>query len=191
MPRAATIATMFLLAVAFFLTLPVTRLFPAFQPLIVALSIMVAALLVRLNRGMPTLEWKGMDPKGRGELTAKIVDLARDYAVIVSVNSLLLAVLVALTVVGDQLIAANWLELTQRAVSAAIGALIGFSISRMGYVVWRDYDVVKLQKVLIDGAGAREELEKQAQEADDKITRIRAAGLRNVVSSEPKAWDER
>jgi hypothetical protein len=190
MPRATTIATMFLLAVTFFLTLPVTRLFAAFQPLIVALSIMVAALLVRLNRGMPALEWKGMDPEGRGKLTTKIVDLAREYVVIVSANSLLLVLLVSLTMVGDKQIAVTWLDLTQRFVSATIGALLGFSFSRMGYVVWRDYDVVKLQKTLIDGAAAKEALAKQALAAEDKVTRIHAAGLRSVASAEPKAWDE-
>lgn len=189
MPRAVTVATMFLLAVTLFLTVPVTRLFAAFPSLIVALSIMVAALLVRLNRGMPTLEWKGMDPAGRSDLTAKIVEITREYVVIFSVNGLLLAALVSLTVLGDKQIAATWMDLTQRGASAAIGALLGLSFSRMGYVVWRDYDVVKLQKSLIDRAAASEERDGQALAADDKIAVIRGAGLRNVASADPKPWD--
>jgi hypothetical protein len=44
------------LATLFALGVPLLRLFDAFQPMVVALSIMVAAVFVRLNRGMPALE---------------------------------------------------------------------------------------------------------------------------------------
>jgi hypothetical protein len=190
MPRAATIATVLILAAAFAWVVPIARLFAAFQPLIVALSIIVAALLVRLNRGMPTLDWKGLEPTGRGKLTTKIVELAREYAVIVAVSSILLVLLVSLTVVGEKQLTQTWLEVTQRVVAGVIGGLLGFSLSRMAYVVWRDYDVVKLQKTLIDNASAREEQDNQTLAAEDRISRIRAAGLRQVGAAGPKTWEE-
>jgi hypothetical protein len=190
MPRAATIATVLILVAAFAWAVPIARLFAAFQPLIVALSIIVAALLVRLNRGMPTLDWKGLEPTGRSKLTTKIVELTREYAVIVAVSSVLLVLLVSLMVVGERQVTQTWLEVTQRVVAGVIGGLLGFSVSRMTYVVWRDYDVVKLQKTLIDNASAREEQDKQTLAAEDRISRIRAAGLRQVGAAGPKTWEE-
>ena len=190
MPRAATIATVLILAAAFAWAVPIARLFAAFQPLIVALSIIVAALLVRLNRGMPTLDWKGLEPTGRSKLTTKVVELTREYAVIVAVSSVLLVLLVSLTVVGEKQVTQAWLEVTRRVVAGVIGGLLGFSLSRMAYVVWRDYDVVKLQKTLIDNASAREEQDNQTLAAEDRISRIRAAGLRQVGAAGPKTWEE-
>jgi hypothetical protein len=51
------------LATLFAWNVPLLRLFDAFQPMVVALSIMVAAVFVRLNRGRPALEWKSLDLK--------------------------------------------------------------------------------------------------------------------------------
>ena len=58
MARWLTIIPVSGLAALFGWGVPLVRLFDAFQPMIVALSIMIAAIFVRLNRGMPTLEWK-------------------------------------------------------------------------------------------------------------------------------------
>ena len=57
MIRALNIFVSFASAGLFSWAIPLERLFGAFQPLMIALSIMVAALFIRLNRGMPTLEW--------------------------------------------------------------------------------------------------------------------------------------
>ena len=97
---------------------------------------------------------------------------------------------VSLTAIGEKQVTQTWLDATQRLTAGAVGGLLGFSLRHMGYVVWRDYDVVKLQKMLIDSASAREEQDKQTLAAEDRIGRIRAAGLRQVGIADPKPWDE-
>ncbi len=44
---------------------PLAYALEASQPLSVAATIILAAVFVRLNRGMPTLDWKSVDPKER------------------------------------------------------------------------------------------------------------------------------
>jgi len=60
----------------------------------------------------------------------------------------------------------------------------------MGYVVWRDIDIVRLQKRLIDGAASRESSEQQGNLAEGKVANIRAANVRPVTVQPPKAWGE-
>lgn len=168
---------------------PLTRLFGAFQPLIVALSIMVAAVFVRLNRGMPTLEWKSLDPEKRKELTASIVNVTKEYGWIIGINAGALAGLVTLSVIGAT-DAALWPDGVRRSIAGAVGGLISLCAARMAYVVWRDIDIVRLQKHLIDGAALRESDERERTRADENVAQIRAANIRPVEIKPPKAWGE-
>jgi hypothetical protein len=68
----------------------VDRLAHIGQPMIVAISIMAAGLLVRLNRGMPTLDWKSLEPTKRKILTQRVVDLAREYLLVLFLQSVTL-----------------------------------------------------------------------------------------------------
>jgi hypothetical protein len=154
--------------------------------LIIAISIMAAALLVRLNRGMPTLDWKSLDTNERKILTQKIVELTREYVVVLLVQAVTLIALLAIAVNN----AAALSSVAQRAVLAAAGGLIGLCAARMAYIVWRDYDIVRLQKKLIDDSADREAVEKASQEALSKVTSIRASGLRGGARAEPSAWPE-
>jgi hypothetical protein len=184
-----TIIVTFLVGGLFAWAVPLMRLFGAFQPLTVALSIMVAAVLVRLNRGMPTLDWKSLDPAGRKTLTASVVTVVIEYGWIIGISATVLAGLVALSVVGAQ-DAALWPEWIQRSVSGAVGGLVTLCAARMAYVVWRDIDIVRMQKHVIDEAASREADERQRVLADEKVTSIRAANLRPVEIRPPKAWNE-
>lgn len=140
MARRLTIIGVLGLAGLFGWGVPLLRLFDAFQPMIVALSIMIAAIFVRLNRGMPTLEWKSLDLDGRTRLTASIVDLSREYGWIVAVDAAALAGLVALTVVGKADVQAIWPGWAQHLVAAGIGGGAALCVSRMAYVIWRDLE---------------------------------------------------
>ena len=60
----------------------------------------------------------------------------------------------------------------------------------MAYVVWRDIDIVRLQKHLIDGAASREANEREGVLADKKLASIRGAGVRPIEVKPPKAWGE-
>jgi hypothetical protein len=168
---------------------PLVRLFGAFQPVIVALSIMVAAVFVRLNRGMPTLEWKSTDLDQRKNLTASIVSVTTEYGWIIAINAAALLGLVALTVIGPT-DAALWPAWLQRTVSGAVGGLVTLCAARMAYVVWRDIDIVRLQKRLIDGAVSKESDERERALADEKVANIRSANIRPVEVKAPKAWGE-
>ena len=190
MARWLTIIAVLSLGIVFAWGVPLIRLFEAFQPLIVAISIMIAAIFVRLNRGMPTLEWKSLDLENRTKLTSQIVDLSKEYGWIVAINASALAGFVALTVIGKQEIQMFWPVTAHKIVAGAIGGTIGLCVARMGYVVWRDLDIVKLQKHLIDVSAARDVAALETKAASDNIADIKAAGLRKVAGFSPKAWGE-
>jgi hypothetical protein len=185
----ATIVVTLLAATLFAWAVPLVRLFGAFQPVIVALSIMIAAVFVRLNRGMPTLEWKSTDPDQRKNLTASIVDVTTEYGWIIAINAVALVGLVGLSVIGAT-DAGLWSAWVQRAVSGAVGGLVTLCAARMAYVVWRDIDIVRLQKRLIDGAASEESKERERALADEKVANIRGAKIRPVEVKAPKAWGE-
>lgn len=189
MARMTTIVATLVGAGLFAWAVPLARLFGVFQPLIVALSIMVAAVFVRLNRGMPTLEWKSLDPEKRKDLTASIVSVTTEYGWIIGINAAALAGLVALSAIGIA-DAAVWPENVRRAVAGTVGGFAALCTARMAYVVWRDIDIVRLQKRLIDGAASREADEQERALADSKVASIRAANVRPVEIKPPKAWGE-
>lgn len=189
MARVLTIVVTVLAAGLFAWAVPLVRLFGAFQPLIVALSIMVAAVFVRLNRGMPTLEWKSLDPDKRKDLTASIVSVTTEYGWIIGINAVALVGLVTLSVIGAE-DAASWSETVRRVTAGVVGGLVTLCAARMAYVVWRDIDIVRLQKRLIDGAASKESDERELALADEKVARIRSANVRPVEVKPPKAWGE-
>lgn len=189
MARAITIVVTLVAAGLFAWAVPLVRLFDAFTPLITGLSIMVAAVFVRLNRGMPTLEWKSLDPDKRKNLTASIVRVTTEYGWIIGIIAVVLTGLVSLSVIGKA-DAALWPVWARRVGAGAVGGLVSLCAARMAYVVWRDIDIVHLQKRLIDGSASREVDEREAALADDKIMNIRGANLRRVEVKAPKAWGE-
>lgn len=189
MARITTIIVTILAAGLFAWAIPLPCLFRTFQPLIVALSIMIAAVFVRLNRGMPTLEWKSLDPKKRNDLTASIVSVTIEYGWIIGINAIALAVLVTLSAIAVTE-TVLWPEAVSQAAAGMVGFLITLCAARMGYVVWRDIDIVRLQKHLIDEAASREIDDRERNTADEKVKSIRAANIRPVEVIPPKAWGE-
>jgi Flp pilus assembly pilin Flp len=178
MARTLTIIFVVLVSGLMAAAVPFSRLFAATQPMIVAVSIMAAAILVRLNRGMPTLDWKGTDPDDRANLTTKIVEIAIEYARILAIATVALVGLVTVVVVGAPTVDATWPLWAQRIASGAFGATAALCIARMGYVVWRDVDIVKLQKKLIDDAASKEAAEAQAKLAGENVAVMKGENLR-------------
>jgi len=109
------------------------------QPLIVAISIMAAALLVRLDRGMPTLDWKSLEVAARKILTHRVVELSREYISVITLEFVTLIILLALSVIKEKTFI-GWSS-GPAIFLGALGALIGLCASRMGYIVWRDTDI--------------------------------------------------
>lgn len=188
MGRVWTIFVCLAAAVGFGWKVPLVRLFPVFQPMVVATSIMVAAILVRLNRGMPTLDWKTLKQPQRERLTAAIVSLTREYLGIFALNISLVLSLLVLQAIGEGEVKFEWHPAFQGAVSAFIGGLLAASLLRMTYVVWRDYDIVRLQKKIIDSSSAEEGAELEIKSADQKILTMRNAGLRKIDSPGPRSF---
>jgi hypothetical protein len=184
MVRLITIGAMLAGAAIFGLWLTLAQLMGIVQPLVVALSIMAAGLLVRLNRGMPTLDWKSLETADRKLLTQKIVELTRQYLIVLSLQAVTLAALLTLAVEEPIRVSSAW----QKVILAFVGGLLALCLARMAYIVWRDHDIVRLQKKLIDDSADREAIEKAQQQALSNVAAIRASGLRPAPRPETSAW---
>lgn len=189
MAQLATILMTVLVALAFGLGVPLENVARVLQPTTVALSIVTAAVFVRLNRGMPSLDWKSLDIDERKNLTSEIVSLTLEYTRIVALNFLILVICVAGSIYGPE-DRHNFPDLVSRVLSAGMGFLLALAAARMSYVVWRDYDIVKLQKKLIDGAGEKERIELETKSAVTNIEAMRTAGLKRVETAPPRAWGD-
>lgn len=191
------LATFFVTAAAatlFALLVPLAYLYDGFGALTTALSIMAAALLVRLNRGMPSLEWKSMEPDRRPVVTAGILRVSRQYLYIVALTAVTLAVIVSLSA-GKVIVFPQpgfgpaWPLWATRTASGLVGGLVALVLSRMAYVLWRDYDIAVLQARLIEITAERDATEAQAKIAEERLKGMKGSNLRAVENGEPKAWD--
>lgn len=189
MARLATILVPLAVGLAFGLWVPLVNTMRGVEHFVVAVTIMTAAVFVRLNRGMPTLDWKTLEIAERKRVTSAIQSLTLEYVVIVGINAAVLCLAVICSVYED----GYWLAVPSiigGLLSAAWGFCLTLACARMAYVVWRDYDVVKLQKTLIDAAGEREETEKQAKRAAENVVEMQSAGLRKIEVRAPRAWSD-
>ncbi|WP_327211524.1 hypothetical protein [Rhizobium ruizarguesonis] len=165
----------------------IARLFNVTQPVTVCLSIMGAAVFVRLNRGMPTLDWKSLTASERIALTKSVLDLTRDYVLILGLNVVAIGYVVFLSAVGkdDAILLPMYV---QRGLVGVFVFVLGVAGARVGYVVWRDFDIVRLQKKLIDDSGTRDEQEAAKKEASEKVTVMRSSGLKAPPPTPIQPW---
>ncbi|MEY9748612.1 hypothetical protein ACVI1J_004765 [Bradyrhizobium diazoefficiens] len=188
MVRLTTICVMAATGFVFGRWMTLALLKDVLQPLIVAISIMAAALLVRLNRGMPTLDWQSLEAAERKILTHRVVELSREYMSVLALQFVTLLVLLALSLIKEKTFY-GWAS-GPTVVLGALGALLGLCISRMGYIVWRDTDIAKLQKKLIDDSADRQAIEKASQDALTTVNAIRSSGLRDHSKPEITSWPD-
>ncbi|MFS8143733.1 hypothetical protein [Rhizobium sp. BR 249] len=156
--------------------LNISRLFPTFQPISVVLSIMAAAIFVRLNRGMPTIDWKSLTGEERNRIAERMVAIAGDYVVGLGFSGCSIATLVCLVALGPQQATSLSREMQVGIVSWFIFSL-GASTVWMGYVIWRDYDIMLLQKQVIEEATLREQRERDIQAAKEKSAAMKASSV--------------
>ncbi|HEX4196736.1 MAG TPA: hypothetical protein VHZ26_04780 [Caulobacteraceae bacterium] len=177
------------------------RLLNSAQVITSPLSIIAAGLLVRLNRTMPSLSWESIDRNRRERLTAAIVDLTQEYLVIFAVVAAFLLLIIGLVVVGNDAIfgrsipdslrhSVGWPEPVLRVLSGAIGFLGTLVVTRTGYVVWRDYDIARLQKAVIDAAAFKAHQDHQERVARDNLDRMSEAGLRPSARAAHADWED-
>ncbi|WP_193668262.1 hypothetical protein [Paracoccus kondratievae] len=109
----------------------------------------MAAIFVRLNRGLPTLDWKSIPLDRRKRLSQAVYDVSAEYLGVLALAGVCLATV--LVMIGSGL---ETFMLWPAWVRNSVGALLGFSLTltatRMAYVVWRDLDIVMLQKTIVD-----------------------------------------
>ena len=153
-----------------------------------ALSIFIAAVLVRLARGMPTLDWKNVPIDKRENLTGELVKVSREYAGLLVLLMLLLILTVSIGSLTNWVVHLN--EKWGRLISAAVGFLVALSLLRFGYVVWRDLDIVALQKAVIDGMAKQEQTDQNSKLANAKLAEMKQAKLSGGANPEVEAFDE-
>jgi len=140
------------------------------KSILTVLAIFAGAILVRLNRGMPTIDWSKVDPDDRKRLVGDIKKLAREYGITLAFVSAALAFFLILDRTnGDTPLAyvlGSAPASLSRAISAVSGAIISFVVMRIGYVVWRDIDIVDLQAGVISQAANAEKVERHNAIAD-------------------------
>lgn len=164
----------------------IARLFQTFQPIIVCLSIMAAAIFVRLNRGMPSLEWKSLTTQQRKQVTSAVLKLSKDYVIGLIVTATNIIIIIILTAIGKY-DALKFEKYYQLGIVFIFSISLILSIIWMGYVIWRDYDIVRLQKRIIDDASDREESESQSVEASKKTAAMKSSMV-NVDSATIRPW---
>ena len=176
-------------AAVFWYAVPLSDLSRAAASSITALSIITAAVFVRLNRGMPNLDWKGAAASQRTNLTQSIVSLTREYSILVGVNAVFLVGALVLVGAGPDA-HENLLPYGRGIITSSAGFLTGLVVSRMAYVVWRDYDIVVLQKHLVDAASEAENIKTESAAASLRREQIAASQLRSQPSITPQPWED-
>lgn len=167
------IATIFLvLAAAVFSgwLVPASEWAATAKSILTVLAIFAAAILVRLNRGMPTIDWSKVDPEDRSHLVGAIKRLAREYGVTLIVVGVTLALFLVLDRTGGETplgkLLASAPGYVPSIISAVSGGIISFVLIRIAYVIWRDIDIVDLQAGVISQAANAEKRERHKANAD-------------------------
>lgn len=138
-------------------------------------TIIVAAVLVRLNRGVPSLDWKSVDLQPIKNLLDRLEQVSKVYIVVVFAT--LVSIILLISVLYLQRVEFLYKENVVDGISISFGALFGLLISRMAYVVWLDLDIVRLQRAVILSAAETDSQKKQAAIAAEKINRVSDARI--------------
>lgn len=166
MLRIALLLVTALSAAAFYVAVPIGFVIQASQQTSICLSIMIAAVFVRLNRGMPTIDWKALSRNEKERLTAMVEAIAKEYAGIAAICGITLIGIITLSAIASH-IPATSVEPIGHWISGFFGGAMTLCISRFGYVIWRDVDIVTLQRTVIMAADQRERDAKKAQDIAD------------------------
>jgi len=86
-------------------------------------------------------------------------------------------------------VGAAWPHWATATTSGLIGGLLGLTLCRMAFVLWRDYDIIRLQAELIERVANQDRVKEQTRLAEEKVAGMKGANLRAVANGEPKAWD--
>lgn len=174
------LAVVMVVSFAFWHWVPVTSLFGALQPSITALSIVLAAIFVRLNRGLPALDWKSIAAEKRRNIARSLYLVSVEYVGVLVIGALLTLGIIGLLGFGVEAVGA-FKPLTRNIISSVMGGLSSFLLCRMAYVVWRDLDIVRLQTAVVEEMIEKErqdqDYERQKLLAGEKLSTMKSTGL--------------
>lgn len=133
-------------------------------------GIIAAAVLVRLNRGVPSLDWKAVQFQAVERLLERLEDIAKSYIAVVIINAISIAILLFIQFYHNPQYpySANIIM----TLSTIFGALLGLLLGRMAHVVWLDLDIVRLQKAVILSAAESENKKIQIANAAEKMSKM-------------------
>lgn len=134
---------------------------------LVALTMFAAAVLLRLNRGIPNIKWEGLPEEKTAELLTDLVLVSRDYLVLFCLIIFGFSILFFILILPD--IFATKHDTILPWANSGFGGLFGLIIARMLHIAWRDYDIVKLQKVVILYSISAERKEIETASAERKL----------------------
>lgn len=153
------------------------------KSIITVLAIFAAAILVRLNRGIPTIDWSKVDSEKRKNLVEQIRDLSISYGITLGCISFVLLAFLISERAEIPLWAGFQFEdipaYLRQIGSGLAGASVGFIGARMAYVVWKDIDIVDLQAEVVVIAAKAETKAAREQKAKD----VKEAGVRDPRKS--------
>ena len=138
-------------------------------------AIIAAAVLVRLNRGVPSLDWKAVDVEAAERLLRRLEEVAKVYIALIAMTLISITILLAVIYLNTQ--AFSYKRDIMVALSASFGTILGLVLGRMAYVVWLYLDIVRLQSAVIVSAARAEEAKKQEKVASEKLATIEATRL--------------
>lgn len=158
--RVATFLAMLVGGAFSFALLPLESWQGSAKSLTTVLSICAAAVLVRLNRGLPAIDWSKVDAEMRGELVLKMRDLSVGYGItLAQIGVVLVGLLLAERAKFPIALGFDFYDVpvaVRQAGSALAGACITFIFARVAYVVWRDIDIVEFQSEVVTAAAFAE-----------------------------------
>lgn len=134
-------------------------------------SVMAAGILVRLNRGVPSVDWKSVSSDSLNKLLSRLEEIAKSYILTFAIALALIVLIVSCILISP--LDFIYKEITIRSISSCFGTLLGLLVSRMFYIVWLDLDIVRLQNAVILSAAAEKEGSEQKTLADDKLEKMR------------------
>lgn len=147
------------------------------KSLTTVLAIFAAGLLVRLNRGLPTIDWSKVPAAKRADLVGRMKRLSIGYGItLAQIGVVMIGLLIAeratFPILGD-FDFYSVPEWVRRIASGGAGAAIAFVAARVAYVVWRDIDIVEFQAEVITEAASTEVQGEQVRKAEA----VRRAGV--------------
>ncbi len=139
--------------------------------LLAALSVIAAATLVRLARGMPFTNPDQFEAEEVEKVVAAVKQLSRSLRALLGVTLLAMVLLVVVPALTDSLARLRptppWLPFVKAVLSASVGATLAFAMARLWQIVGSDLSLLDRQGSILIRAVHRKERKKD-EDKDQK-----------------------